>query len=357
MSSILLRAVHKRFGRLDVLHDLNLSIDAGQLAVILGPSGCGKTTLLRIVAGLESVDRGELWIDGQRAEAVPPHRRGVAMVFQEGALYPHLNVADNMAFGLRMAGVPRARRLSKVRQVAKLLHLEQLLDRQPAALSGGERQRVAIGRALAREPRVLLLDEPFANLDAALRGQLQVELARLHRTLNTTIVHVTHDQAEAMALADKIAVLHGGVIQQFGAPPELYHRPRNLFVARFVGWPAMNLLDARAESSDDEVTSLRVPDVNSVLQLGSGASELRPGEQVTLGIRPEHISVGEPPTARGPIRLVQSLGHECLIHVQVSSQRTLTVRVTSGVEFHVGQRVGLQFDLKRCHVFRRDGNA
>src|SRR2546426_6161611 len=242
MASVTLSGVRKSFGSAEVVHGVDIEVEDREFAVFVGPSGCGKSTLLRMIAGLEEISGGELRIDGQLSNEVPPDKRGCAMVFQSYALYPHMTVADNMGFALRLAKVPKEERDKKVREAAKILHLEPLLERTPKALSGGQRQRVAIGRAIVRNPKVFLFDEPLSNLDAALRVQMRIELTRLHEELNATMIYVTHDQVEAMTMANKIVVLQAGLIQPVGSPLELYHHPNNKFVAGFIGSPQMNFL-------------------------------------------------------------------------------------------------------------------
>src|SRR5215218_5604764 len=242
MATVTLNDIRKSYGDVQIIKGVDLKVEDREFCVFVGPSGCGKSTLLRMIAGLEEITAGDLMIDGQRVNDVPPSERGLAMVFQSYALYPHMSVADNMGFSLRLAGVPRDERRVKVMEAARVLHLDKLLDRKPKELSGGQRQRVAIGRAIVRKPKVFLFDEPLSNLDAALRVQMRIELARLHDELAATMIYVTHDQVEAMTMADKIVVLQGGVIEQVGSPLELYHHPRNLFVAGFIGSPKMNLM-------------------------------------------------------------------------------------------------------------------
>src|SRR5215208_3705639 len=250
MSTVTLKGIRKNYGEVPVIKGVDLSIDDREFCVFVGPSGCGKSTLLRMIAGLEEITAGDLMIDGQRANDVPPSERGLAMVFQSYALYPHMSVADNMGFSLRLAGASKDERRAKVAEAARILHLDKLLDRKPKELSGGQRQRVAIGRAIVRKPRVFLFDEPLSNLDAALRVQMRVEIAKLHQSMDATMIYVTHDQVEAMTLADRIVVLNAGQVMQFGSPLELYHHPRNLFVAGFIGSPKMNFLPGKVESID-----------------------------------------------------------------------------------------------------------
>src|SRR5918997_1430994 len=243
MANVSLKGIQKNYGTVQVIKGVDLSIDDREFCVFVGPSGCGKSTLLRMIAGLEEITTGDLIIDGQRVNDVPPSERGLAMVFQSYALYPHMSVADNMGFSLRLAGVSKEERRAKVAEAARILHLDKLLDRKPKELSGGQRQRVAIGRAIVRKPRVFLFDEPLSNLDAALRVQMRIEIAKLHHQLGATMVYVTHDQVEAMTLADRIVVLNAGAVEQCGSPLEVYHHPRNLFVAGFIGSARMNFLE------------------------------------------------------------------------------------------------------------------
>ncbi|HZY51076.1 MAG TPA: sn-glycerol-3-phosphate ABC transporter ATP-binding protein UgpC, partial [Devosia sp.] len=265
MARVELQHVSKSFGSTEVVHDVSLSIEEGEFAVFVGPSGCGKSTLLRMIAGLEETSQGDVLIGDRTVTDEEPSDRGVAMVFQSYALYPHMSVADNMSFGLRMTHRPKAEIADKVAKAATILRLEDYLQRKPAQLSGGQRQRVAIGRAIVRDPQVFLFDEPLSNLDAELRVQMRVELSKLHKTLKTTIIYVTHDQVEAMTLADKIVVLDAGIVQQVGSPLELYHRPANLFVAGFIGSPKMNLLKARVEGVDSTSVKLSSGDIGTMV--------------------------------------------------------------------------------------------
>src|SRR3712207_826252 len=259
MSTVVLKGIQQNYGSVQVIKGVDLSIDDREFCVFVGPSGCGKSTLLRMIAGLEEITEGVLLIDGQRVNDVPPSERGLAMVFQSYALYPHMSVADNMGFSLRLAGVSKGERRAKVAEAARILHLDKLLDRKPKELSGGQRQRVAIGRAIVRKPKVFLFDEPLSNLDAALRVQMRIELARLHDELAATMIYVTHDQVEAMTMADKIVVLQGGIIEQVGSPLELYHHPRNLFVAGFIGSPKMNFFPVTVTGVNDSGTTVKLP--------------------------------------------------------------------------------------------------
>src|SRR3954468_16575247 len=287
MATVTLNGLQKSYGDVQIIKGVDLQVDDREFCVFVGPSGCGKSTLLRMIAGLEEITAGELMIDGKRVNDVPPSDRGLAMVFQSYALYPHMSVEDNMGFSLRLAGVSKEERRAKVGEAARVLHLDKLLDRKPKELSGGQRERVAIGRAIVRKPRVFLFDEPLSNLDAALRVQMRIELARLHDELQATMIYVTHDQVEAMTMADKIVVLQGGIVEQAGSPLELYHHPRNIFVAGFIGSPKMNFLPATVESvGGGGGVTVRLDGGGSVtvpVQQGW----VKPGDPVKLGVRPE----------------------------------------------------------------------
>src|SRR5512145_585317 len=290
MATVTLRNIRKSFGDVEVIKGINLEIEDRSFVVFVGPSGCGKSTLLRLIAGLEEITAGDLLIDGERTNDAPPDKRGLAMVFQSYALYPHMTVAGNMGFSLRLAGVPKAEREKKVIEAARALQLEALLDRKPKELSGGQRQRVAIGRAIVREPKVFLFDEPLSNLDAGLRVQMRIELAKLKEDLHATMVYVTHDQVEAMTLANKIVVLRAGFVEQVGSPLELYHHPRNLFVAGFIGSPKMNFLPARVIAMSDSAVTVRLTGIGD-LDLPVRSNDLKPDEPVTVGVRAERLDV------------------------------------------------------------------
>ncbi len=307
--------IAKRFGSTEVLAGIDLAVAAGDFVVFVGPSGCGKSTLLRIIAGLEDQSSGHLRIAGTSADNVPPAKRGIAMVFQSYALYPHLNVADNMSLALKQERIARAEIARRVNAAAALLELSGLLDRRPAQLSGGQRQRVAIGRAIVRQPKLFLFDEPLSNLDAALRVNTRIEIARLHRTLGTTMIYVTHDQVEAMTLADTIVVLHAGRIQQVGRPIDLYTAPANRFVAGFIGSPTMNFV---------------------------GGDDARRLGAKTLGIRPEHLRIeAEQPRWTGVVRHAEHLGSDTFLYVTTASETELTVRVVGEVDARIGHPIGI----------------
>ena len=330
MGQITLTGVAKRFGQAEVIPPLDLAIADGEFVVFVGPSGCGKSTLLRLIAGLEDVSAGRILIDGQDVTTAPPAQRGLAMVFQSYALYPHMTVRANIAFPLRMAGMDRAEQDRRVRAAAEVLNLTAYLDRRPGQLSGGQRQRVAIGRAIVREPRAFLFDEPLSNLDAALRVGMRVEISELHRRLKTTMIYVTHDQVEAMTMADRIVVLNGGRIEQVGTPLELYHTPRNRFVAGFIGSPRMNLIE--------------------------GPEAARHGAHA-IGIRPEHIAVSVTAGAwEGRVGVSEHLGSDTFLHVHgTPAGQTLTVRAGGEVGLNHGDRVWLTPDPARLHRFDAKG--
>ena len=351
MSTVTLRDVRKTYTDTEVIKGVSLDIKDREFVVFVGPSGCGKSTLLRMIAGLEDITAGDLFIDGERMNNVPPDKRGLAMVFQTYALYPHMTVAENMAFSLRLAGVPKAKRYERAKEVGRVLQLGPLLDRKPGELSGGQRQRVAIGRALVRKPKVFLFDEPLSNLDAALRGQMRLELASLHNSLESTMIYVTHDQTEAMTLATKIVVLQGGHIEQIGTPMELYHHPRNRFVAGFIGSPKMNFLPVTTSSVQDSGTTLRLPGDGS-LTVPVQPKTLVVGDRATLGIRPEHINVNaNNPTLMGEVLVIERLGDATYLYVKVAGGDTLIVQAEGDRRVSVGDRVPLSIDGEACHLF------
>ncbi|HCQ66835.1 MAG TPA: sugar ABC transporter ATP-binding protein [Rhodobacteraceae bacterium] len=330
MGQIQLNQVSKSFGSVEVIPPLDLTIEDGEFVVFVGPSGCGKSTLLRLIAGLEDVSGGHVTIDGADATAVPPAKRGLAMVFQSYALYPHMSVKKNIAFPLRMAGLGQAAQDKKVEDAARVLNLTDYLDRKPGQLSGGQRQRVAIGRAIVREPAAFLFDEPLSNLDAALRVGMRLEISELHKRLDTTMIYVTHDQVEAMTMADKIVVLQAGVIEQVGSPLELYQRPRNTFVAGFIGSPKMNQIEGPEAAKHDATT---------------------------IGIRPEHIDISETEgTWKGTVGVSEHLGSDTFFHVQTeASAEPLTVRATGERALGYGDTVYLTPRPDHLHRFDSKG--
>jgi multiple sugar transport system ATP-binding protein len=345
MSAIDIRGVSKRFGATPVLHELDLAVAAGEFLVLVGPSGCGKSTLLRMIAGLEEVSAGEIRIGGRRVNELPPKARDIAMVFQSYALYPHMSVADNMAYSLRLRRTVAAEIARAVAGAAGKLGLEALLTRKPKALSGGQRQRVAMGRAIVRKPGAFLFDEPLSNLDARLREHMRAEIKKLHRELGATSIYVTHDQIEAMTLADRIVALNGGRVQQIGSPLDLYDRPANLFVAGFIGSPAMNMFQAHLERAGglDVLThaAFRIP-LPRDLALADGAA-------LTVGIRPEHIVLGAGPI-RGTVDLIEPTGLGTIVHLTLAG----TAIKAFSLERHplsIGGEVQLDLPLARLHLF------
>ncbi len=351
MSAVELHSLTKRFGPAEVIHSIDLHLNSGELSVFVGPSGCGKSTLLRLIAGLEDPSAGRVVIGEEEVTDRPPARRGIAMVFQSYALYPHMNVFDNMAFGLKLARGKKAEIAHKVRAAARTLQIEGLLDKRPRELSGGQRQRVAIGRAIVREPKVFLFDEPLSNLDAALRVQMRQELAELQRRLAATMVYVTHDQVEAMTLGDRIVVLNAGRVEQVGAPLELYHRPANRFVAGFIGSPQMNFLEGRYAAAPEPAIRLGGGDR---LQL-SRASDLPDGAPVTLGVRPEHLAVADH-GLRGSVLRVERLGSESYLLVQTAGG-PVTVRAAGDSRLGPGDPVALAAQENTLRLFSPSGQA
>ncbi|PDT36401.1 ABC transporter [Rhizobium sp. M10] len=355
MATLSLKEVKKTFGAVDVIKGVDLDIQDREFVVFVGPSGCGKSTLLRMIAGLEDISGGDLLIDGDHSNDVSPDQRGLAMVFQTYALYPHMTVKDNMGFALKLAGVPQSQRDTKIDEVAALLQLGHLLDRKPKQLSGGQRQRVAIGRAMVRSPRIFLFDEPLSNLDAALRVQMRIELARLHDQLGATMIYVTHDQVEAMTLADKIVVLRDGKIEQVGTPMELYHNPVNQFVAGFIGSPAMNFIPVGASNADSSGLSVTLP---------GGATAKVPiratigsKTDLTLGIRPEHLKISGEGSIAGEIMVVERLGGHSYIYVQIAPGRLIIVE-TDGADSHrLHETVSLSFNPADAQLFDERGVA
>ncbi|CAM3856157.1 MULTISPECIES: maltose/maltodextrin ABC transporter ATP-binding protein MalK [Rahnella] len=359
MASVSLNSVYKAFGDTVISSDINLEIEEGEFVVFVGPSGCGKSTLLRMIAGLEDITSGELKIGDKRMNEVPPADRGIGMVFQSYALYPHLSVAENMSFGLKLAGAKKAEISQRVNQVSEVLQLAHLLDRRPKALSGGQRQRVAIGRTLVAEPTVFLLDEPLSNLDAALRVQMRIEISRLHKRLKRTMIYVTHDQVEAMTLADKIVVLDAGHIAQVGKPLELYHYPANRFVAGFIGSPKMNFLPVKVTGAEPARVQVELPNRQQVWLPVEG-TDVKVGSNLSLGIRPEHLlpsDVAEV-TLSGEVQVVEQLGNETQIHIQIPAIRqNLVYRQNDVVLVEEGATFAIGLPPHRCHLFREDGTA
>jgi alpha-glucoside transport system ATP-binding protein len=357
MAGIRLNGLRKAYGKVDVIHGVDLEIQEGEFVVFVGPSGCGKSTLLRMIAGLEEISGGELFIDGRLVNEVPPSKRGIAMVFQSYALYPHMTVYENMAFGMRIARTPKAEIDRRVREAAAILQLEPYLARLPKALSGGQRQRVAIGRAIVRNPKVFLFDEPLSNLDAALRVATRIEIAKLHESMpKATMVYVTHDQVEAMTLADRIVVLNAGRIEQVGSPIELYEKPANLFVAKFIGSPAMNILPVTISAAGKQ-TGVAFANGHKVKLPISTDKELA-GSDAMLGIRPEDLAVahGTQQVLKGNVMLVESLGEVTLLYVDAGTGSEPVIAKLQGTHaFERGQKVGLSADPGKTHLFDSNG--
>jgi multiple sugar transport system ATP-binding protein len=356
MARIELRNVQKEFQGFSVIKGVDLQINDQEFVVFVGPSGCGKTTLLRMIAGLEEISGGDFMIDNVRANDVPPDKRGLAMVFQSYALYPHMTVADNIGFALKMAKVPKAEIDAKVREAAQMLQLDKLLDRRPKALSGGQRQRVAIGRAIVRNPKGFLLDEPLSNLDAALRVQMRTELVKLNRQLATTMIYVTHDQIEAMTMADRIVVLNAGRIEQVGSPLELYHNPANLFVAGFIGSPKMNMIMGEVTANDGRAVTVAIPD-GRPLTVAADRVDVAPGATVTFGVRPEHMHVSQSGAIDGIADVVEHLGNETLVYVKRPDGSMLIVKEDDLFGIRAGEPVRLSPIPERAALFASDGNA
>lgn len=356
MIKLKLDNVNKQLGGARILRDINLEIAAGEFVVFVGPSGCGKSTLLRLIAGLDSICAGDLLIDGRRVNDLEPRERGVGMVFQSYALYPHMSVYDNISFGLKLARTEKSSLRERVLKTAQILQLDKLLQRKPKELSGGQRQRVAMGRAMAREPDILLFDEPLSNLDASLRVQMRNEVARLHDRLGSTMIYVTHDQVEAMTLADKIVVLNGGHIEQVGSPRELYERPASRFVAGFLGSPKMNFLPARLHAPGE--TSLVDTPVLGMTALPFDSSNLAADASLSLGVRPEHLSLkAAPGTAGVVVTGVEYLGSETYVHLDTGQDEPLICRCEVNAGWQTGDRVELQLDIDKIHLFDTGGTA
>ena len=351
MAELSLRGVSKRFGAVEVIRDLSLEIESGEFAVFLGPSGCGKSTLLRMIAGLEALGGGEIHLGGARIDTVAPGDRGVAMVFQHYALYPHMTVRQNMEFGLRNIGTPPAEMARKIAESAAMLEIEALLDRKPAQLSGGQRQRVAIGRAIVKQPRAFLFDEPLSNLDAALRGRTRIELARLHQRMQSTMVFVTHDQVEAMTMATRIVVMNQGRIEQVGTPMQVYQKPQTRFVAGFVGTPAMNFLPVTGIEDQGGRTVVRLGDGSAVATTIPFAA-IRT-KDITLGVRAEAIHPGAGTDAK--VDVIERLGERTLVHAVLADGATLVYDEAGDASVAIGENVRLTIDGAAVHLFDAAG--
>jgi len=346
MASIKFTGVHKSFGTNKIIEDFNLQGKEDEFLVLVGPSGCGKSTLLRMIAGLEKIDEGEIFINDQKINELHPSKRQTAMVFQSYALYPHMNVYENMSFGLKIEKRPKEEIKTKVMQAAKILKIEELLERKPKQLSGGQRQRVAIGRAITRNPKIFLFDEPLSNLDAALRAEMRVEISKLHNQIKTNMIYVTHDQVEAMTLADRIVILNQGNIEQVGTPEEIYNDPANIFVAQFIGTPKMNILEVNEENIVSE---------NTIKLLGNDIQfdnlKLKKSKHF-VGIRPEHLKANQNTkfTFNPEIELIENLGNEKIVYMK-KDEHQLSAKIPSNVE--IGSSIG--FDLNDIFIFDKNG--
>lgn len=360
MGELVLRNIAKTYGEgPQVVHGIDLHIPDGQFTVFVGPSGCGKSTMLRMIAGLETVSDGDIFIDGVRVNDLQPADRGISMVFQSYALYPHMTVAENMGFSLKLSGKSKQDVREAVGRAAEILQINHLLDRKPKALSGGQRQRVAIGRAIVRKPRVFLFDEPLSNLDAALRVQMRIELAKLHRELGTTMIYVTHDQVEAMTLGEKIVVFNKGNIEQVGAPLELYERPANRFVGGFLGSPQMNMLPATLVSQSEAQTVIALGSGNEGIAL-PGCADRPLAAEVTLGVRAEHLSIGAPGEGMAArVELVEHLGDVSILHAHLDGAgRAISLKLDKKDAGHaVGARIGIKVAPSSATLFDADGVA
>ncbi|MEM6667069.1 MAG: sn-glycerol-3-phosphate ABC transporter ATP-binding protein UgpC [Pseudomonadota bacterium] len=352
-----MKNIRKAFGKVETIHGVDLEIKDKEFVVFVGPSGCGKSTLLRLIAGLEDITSGDLHIGGQRVNELQPKERGIAMVFQSYALYPHMTVYQNMAFGLELSKTDTQTIDQKVKKAAEILELTPLLERLPKEMSGGQRQRVAIGRAIVRDPQVFLFDEPLSNLDAALRVQTRIEIAKLHEDMGATMVYVTHDQVEAMTLADKIVVLRAGVVEQVGSPLDLYHHPQNRFVAGFIGSPQMNFIETEVTDAGADHVSATLPGGSPITVPVAGAG-VSIGDKITLGVRPEHLAGAEAAsTLTGKVDVVEQLGESHFLYLRTTDGGLVTVRGggDAAVSEHADYAIGVLPET--CHIFKADGTA
>lgn len=357
MADVRLKSVVKRFGQTQTIHGVDLNIQNGEFVVFVGPSGCGKSTLLRMIAGLEEVTEGDVFIDNQCVTDAQPSDRGIAMVFQSYALYPHMSVRENMSFGLEVAGESQEYIDQQVNEAASILKLGELLDRKPKQLSGGQRQRVAIGRTIVRKPKVFLFDEPLSNLDAELRVQMRIEISKLHEKLGNTMIYVTHDQVEAMTMADKIVVLKDGCVEQVGSPLELYHQPDNKFVAGFIGSPKMNFIRVEVTGSSSESITVKLPGSEEITVDFDGA-QVAQGQKLELGIRPEHFFTGEGGDVELELRadVVEKLGGTTYVYGDLESTQMI-IEVDGEELVTKGSLTKFSFNKDRIHLFREDESA
>ena len=357
MADIKIDKINKYFGNVHVIKDVSLEIKSQSFTVLVGPSGCGKSTMLRMIAGLEEINSGTISIDGKVVNNLPPKERNIAMVFQSYALYPHMTVFDNMAFGLKLEKRSNDEINDRVQEAARILQIQDYLKRKPKQLSGGQRQRVAIGRAITRKPKVFLFDEPLSNLDAALRVQMRVELAKLHDQLNATMIYVTHDQTEAMTLANDIVVLDEGVVSQKGSPMELYNNPKNLFVGGFIGSPKMNFIKSKILSKSSNKTEVDIPDLGKI-NIPKTSESSYEGDFVQIGIRPEHLLVNKDGDANweSKVLVVEKLGSGTFLYLEKNGEM-LVVQTDGDSKIKVGDNVKIGFDATRCHIFDKSNKA
>ena len=353
MAHVSLKNVRKSYGKVEVIKGVDIEIEDGEFVVFVGPSGCGKSTLLRMVAGLEDITSGTLEIDGKVVNELPPKERGIAMVFQTYAIFPHMTVRENVAFGLTINKVPKPEKEKRVAEAARILQMEHLLDRRPSQLSGGQRQRVAIGRAIVRNPSVFLFDEPLSNLDAALRMDMRMEIGKLHQSLKASMIYVTHDQVEAMTLADKIVVLKEGEVMQIGSPMDLYHNPANLFVAGFLGAPSMNFIkvETRAVSQDTATVANAALDP---IEVATKGRDIRGGKAAILGVRPQYLRPSPSPAEgmlHGKVALTERLGAETVVEVELKDGSTIIAALGEDKVLSPGTEIGLAFDPAQAHLF------
>ncbi|HSI42060.1 MAG TPA: sn-glycerol-3-phosphate ABC transporter ATP-binding protein UgpC [Xanthobacteraceae bacterium] len=360
MTYLRLNNIKKNYADVSVIKGVTFSAGKGEFVVFVGPSGCGKSTLLRMIAGLEDVSEGQLYIDDREVTYEEPAKRELSMVFQSYALYPHMSVFENMAFGLRMAKMPEPEIRTRVTEAARILHLEPLLERKPRALSGGQRQRVAIGRSIVRHPKIFLFDEPLSNLDAELRTQMRVEIAKLHRDLGTTMVYVTHDQVEAMTLADRIVVLRAGLVEQIGTPTELYDRPANTFVAGFIGSPKMNFIKATVTGIGDASVVLAHPSFvgGSLTAATRGAPRVKPGDSVSVGLRPEHLTIdAADPLLALTLDFTENLGGATQLYARSEGGEMLIIVCHGRPAINPGDRVKVGVEGRHIYLFDAEGLA
>ncbi len=358
MATLQLKDVYKSYDTLEVIHGINMSLNHGEFVVFVGPSGCGKSTLLRMIAGLEEISGGEIQIDSERVNEIPAAQRGLAMVFQSYALYPHMTVQQNLSFGLENLNLPKTEIEQRIQEAARMLQIGPYLQRRPKALSGGQRQRVAIGRAVVREPKIFLFDEPLSNLDAELRVQMRVEISELHRRLGNTMIYVTHDQVEAMTMADKIAVLKDGNLEQFGAPLDIYNHPANRFVAGFIGSPRMNFFSGEVSKVEANTITVRLNTGHDVKTKRS-SHQVAVGEKVDVGVRPEHMTLtsADQGDLKAQVYAVEQLGGESYLYCHLGDGENMTLHMPGQTHIRKDETIGIQTDEQRSYLFRAADGA